>query len=98
VAASTRVFGLAGVCGVPGGAKVVSLNVTVTQPAAAGNLRLYPGDGAQPGTSSINFGPGQTRANNVVIPVSADGLARVAVRNDCPGTVHLILDVNGYFQ
>lgn len=97
-AASTRVFGLAGVCGVPGGAKAVSLNVTVTQPGGAGNVRLYPGDGALPGTSSLNFAPGQTRANNVVIPVSADGLARVAVRNDCPGTVHLILDVNGYFQ
>ncbi len=97
-AASTRAFGLAGVCGVPGGAKAVSLNVTVTQPGGAGNVRLYPGDGALPGTSSLNFAPGQTRANNVVIPVSADGLARVAVRNDCPGTVHLILDVNGYFQ
>jgi hypothetical protein len=85
-------------CGIPGTAKAVSLNVTVAGAAAMGNLVLYAGGAAQPLTSTINFGAGQTRANNAVLPVSSDGAATLAIRNNAAGAVHVLVDVNGFFQ
>ncbi|MFN2387200.1 MAG: hypothetical protein ABR576_13110 [Thermoanaerobaculia bacterium] len=95
---SARLFGMAGVCGVPASARSVSANVTVTGPAASGNLRFYPGDAGPPLASAINFRPGQTRANNAILRLSGDGAAAVFVANDAPATVHFILDVTGYFE
>jgi Subtilase family len=95
---SQRGFSLAGVCGVPTTAKAVSVNVTVTGPTAPGDLRLFPLGVALPIVSTINFAPGQTRANNAVLQVGVSPTGRVAVQNDASGTVDFILDVNGYFQ
>jgi hypothetical protein len=96
--ASARLFPVAGSCGVPPTARAVSANVTVTGPAAPGNLRIYAGDAPAPLASAINFRPGQTRANSAVIVLSADASRSVFVANDAPGPVHFILDVNGYFE
>lgn len=93
-----RAFVLAGACGIPPGASAVSANVTVTAPGAPGNLVIYRGDGVLPGTSTINFSPGQTRANNAVLQLALDGTGSVKVRNGSAGSVHLVVDVNGYFQ
>jgi hypothetical protein len=96
-AGEVRNFAIAGTCGVSAGALAVSVNVTVTQPAAAGNLRLFAADTLLPLISTINYRAGQTRANNAVAPLSAAGL--VAVRcTQATGGVHFILDVNGYFE
>lgn len=94
-----RVFTIAPGCGVPADARVVSANVTVTQGTAAGSLRLFPSDAATPVSTTISFGAGKTRANNAMLLLSAAGGAgRVTVRNDAAGTVHLVLDVSGYFR
>src|SRR6185369_9924854 len=93
---SQRAFTFAGACGVPADAKAVSLNVTVTQPLAPGDLRMFPADQTTPLASAINFGLGQTLANNIILAL--DGTGSVKVQNDAVGTVHLILDVNGYFK
>ncbi|HXK10479.1 MAG TPA: FG-GAP-like repeat-containing protein [Vicinamibacteria bacterium] len=94
-----RVLSLADLaCGIPVGAQAVSLNVTVTQPTAPGYVTLFPADVALPTVSTSNFAPGQTRANNAIVVASADGQVKIKVRNGSAGTVHLILDVNGYFQ
>lgn len=96
-ASSNRSFTAAGQCGVPVTAKAVSVNVTVTQATAAGDLRLYPGGTSAPFTSVINYGAGQTRANNAIAALGAAG--DLAVQSDqTSGTVHLIVDVTGYFQ
>jgi hypothetical protein len=76
----------------------LSVNVTVTGPAAAGFLVAYPGDVAVPVASTISFRAGQTRANNAMLGLSSDGTGRVGIFNDAPGPVHVIVDVNGYFQ
>jgi hypothetical protein len=96
--ASDRLFALAGSCGVPVDAKAVSLNLTVTDGTVGGDLRLYPGDQTLPLASAINYGAGQTRANNVVVGLGQDGLASLKVRCDSQGTVQFVLDVNGYFK
>jgi hypothetical protein len=85
-----------GGCGQPASATALSLNVTVTDPTAPGFLRLFsPLLASAPITSNINFGTGQTRANNAIVGVYYYGLM---VQNDSAGTVQVIVDVNGYFQ
>jgi IPT/TIG domain/Metallo-peptidase family M12 len=97
-ASARRDFTLANVCGIPPTAKALSVNLTVTGAAAPGFVALFPGNGLPPLTSNINFGAGQTRANNAVVLLATDGNGTLAVRNGAAGTVHFILDVNGYFQ
>jgi hypothetical protein len=98
VSGADRAFPMTGVCGVPATAKAVSLNVTVTQPGSAGDLRLYPAGMPLPNASVINFNAGQTRANNAVVMLN--GAGQLTVRDDqAPNArVHFIIDVNGYFQ
>jgi hypothetical protein len=98
VAAGTeRVFDLAGACGLPVTAKAVSLNVTVTQPTAAGSVQVYRAGLLQPLLSTLSYTAAQTRANNAVVSLSAAG--QVAVRcSQVTGSVHVIVDVNGYFE
>jgi hypothetical protein len=73
------------------------VNVTVTQGTAAGDLRLRPGGTPLPLVSSINYGVGQTRANNATVLLGPGGT--VTVRSaQAAGTVHFVLDVNGYYR
>ena len=94
----SRTFNFSGVCGIPPGAKSVSLNVTVVSPAAAGQLELFPGDAFSFGTNSLSFSMGVTRANNAVLGLAVDGSGSIGFRNASPGNLHVIADVNGYFQ
>jgi hypothetical protein len=93
---ATRTFTLTGSCQIPPTAKSISLNVTVTAPTAPGHLALFPAGTAVPSSSTINFRAGQTRANNALISVGPGGA--ISVFCGSSGSVHLILDVNGYFQ
>jgi hypothetical protein len=97
-AQSNRVFNLTGKCGLPSAAKAISVNLTAVGPAGAGFLSLYPGNGIASTTSSLNFSAGQTRGNNAVVLLATDGTGRLGVRNGSAGTVHFVLDINGYFQ
>jgi hypothetical protein len=95
---SLRDFVLRGKCNVPAGAKALSLNLTVVSPGGQGFVQFSPS--CQMGTSStINFGPAQTRANNAVLPLGdADGVLTAKAFVTGGGSVHLLIDVNGYFQ
>jgi uncharacterized repeat protein (TIGR01451 family) len=93
-AAEERLFLLAGQCGLPATAVAVALNVTVTVTGAAGHVTLWPDGASRPGTSTLNFSTGQTRANNAVVRLGpSGGLWALATA----GT-ELVIDVNGYFQ
>jgi ELWxxDGT repeat protein len=94
---ATRVVEVAGHCGVPVTGRQVSINVTVTGATMAGHLRVFDRRDPRPLASSINFSVGQTRANSAVIGM--DELGRLAIYSGQPsGMVHVIVDVNGYFQ
>lgn len=92
-----RLFTLRGHCGIPSTANAVSMNITVASPTGFGHLRLYPGDQSPPPTSAINFGVDQNRANNAIVPLSAEGVLGVLPLLGS-GQVHLVIDVNGYFD
>jgi hypothetical protein len=85
-----------GRCQIPLSAVALSLNVTVVAPAAAGHLRLFASGTPMPGTSTINYVAGQTRANNAVGALGTDGAFVVSVHQP-GGTTHLVVDVAGYF-
>jgi glucose/arabinose dehydrogenase len=97
VAGADRTFMIANRCEIPSTARAVSVNLTVTQPSALGHLVVFPAGGAPPSTSAINFRAGQTRANNAILTLGPSG--DIVVRNAIvSGSVHFILDVNGWFQ
>ena len=79
--------------GVPTGVSSVVFNVTVTGPTADGFVTVYPCGIPTPLASNLNFEPGQTVANAVVVKVGSDGT--VCLFNSKP--THLVVDVNGYF-
>jgi hypothetical protein len=90
-----------GKCGIPISAKVVSANVTVVGPSKLGFLSVYPdSNSGTPQTSTINFSAGQERANNLVSGLAAGGQGTLVVLPEMssPGTVDVVLDINGYFQ
>ena len=96
-ALSPRTFVADGLCGVPAGAKAVSVNVTVTLGTADGGVELYRTGIVSPQLSIVLYRVGQTRANNGLVSLGA-GDDFVAETSQSTGTVHVIVDVNGYFQ
>ena len=101
---STRAFPVQGLCSVPVGAKAVSVNVTAVAPSGAGYLTLFPPGITQPVVSSLNFNVGEAAIGNGALVPLADqstnplDLSIFARVNATPGTVHMVLDVTGYFQ
>ena len=89
------VVDVTGSSGVPSaGVTAVVMNVTVTEPTAAGYLTVHPGDGAVPLASNLNFSAGQTVANLVTVQVPDDGLVSFF---NAVGTTHVIADVVGWY-
>ncbi|MFC1442705.1 PKD domain-containing protein [Streptacidiphilus sp. N1-10] len=85
-----------GAHGVPAtGVTAVVLNLTATAPTAAGYTTAHPGGTATPTASDLNYTRGQTVANQVTVPVAADGT--IALTASPGAAVHLIADLQGYY-
>jgi len=97
---TVRSFPIAGNCGVPADAMAVAINVTVTEPTAAGDLGLAPTSTVSPVMTTINFKAGQTRANNSVMGLNGTtpGWISVQVHLPASATTQFIIDVTGYFK
>ncbi|HMF08803.1 MAG TPA: tail fiber domain-containing protein [Thermoanaerobaculia bacterium] len=89
-----RVFPLVGQCGIPAAAEAVSLNITVTDGAGPGFVRVYPAGGTPPRVSTLNFVAGQTVANAAIVPLGSGG--SIGVQAGVSG-VDVVIDANGYF-
>jgi hypothetical protein len=76
---------------VPSTACSVVANVTITGPSAPGFATVYD-CGTRPGTSSLNYGPGITRPNEVIAQLSPDGDLCVFTLSD----THVIVDIVGH--
>jgi len=96
-ATQTRSFAISGTCGIPASAVAVSANLTVIS-SAGGFVSLFPGNALPLGTSNLNFGASQTRANNTVLMLATDGTGTVGVLNSSSTATQFVIDVNGYFQ
>jgi hypothetical protein len=95
-ALASRVFPVAGNCGIPGTAQAVSANMAVTNTSALGFISVWADGAPQPSplVASMNFSAGQTIANAVIAPLGATGGLNVYARVG----LDLIIDVNGYFD
>jgi hypothetical protein len=85
--------------GVHGSALALSGNLTVTQQSRGGYSTLTPTPVVAPSTSTINFPVKDNRANGVVSAVDpATGKFSLVYRASSGATIHMILDVTGYFH
>jgi subtilisin family serine protease len=81
--------------GMPAGATAVVLNVTATNPTAAGFATVWPSGLARPNpASNLNFVPGQTTPNLVIAPIGANG--KVSLYNSA-GSTDFIADLVGWY-
>jgi hypothetical protein len=89
----TTTLDIRGRGGLPkGGVSAVVLNLTSTAATSAGFVTAW-AEGGRPNASNLNVDRGATRANQVIVPVSAEGT--IHLYNDAP--MHLIVDVAGYY-
>ena len=79
--------------GVPTTANAVLVNLTITEPRAAGYATAWP-TGTWPGTSSINFAPGQNIAATTVVGCGTD--ATIQIQSNT--VTDFLIDVIGYYQ
>jgi hypothetical protein len=93
-----RSFPISGACGVPADAKAVAANVTVVSPAQAGHVGVYPGNSFALGTWVVSFSAGRTLGSLAVVTLATNGAGTVLVHNQSSGTVHVAIDVTGYFR
>ena len=96
-AGTARLVSVAGRCGIPPGAREAAVNVTITGASAPGHLTLTSPESISPRTSTINYRPGETRANNAIVALESGGELRVFCAQPS-GSVQMILDVSGYFR
>jgi len=85
---------IAGTPGVPStGVAAVVLNVTVTRTVVApSSLTVYPTGTGRPLTSNLNFVPGQTLANGVIVKLGTGGYVDFY---DAAGHTDIVADVSG---
>jgi outer membrane protein assembly factor BamB len=79
---------------VPVGAGAAAVNVTATDGSEGTYLVAGASDAPVLGTSTLNVGPAEVRANLAVTGLGPDGGMGITNRN---GTVEVVLDLEGYF-
>jgi hypothetical protein len=98
----TYEVGAAGFCGIAATATSISVNVTDVNATHGGFMTFWPAQGANPGTSTIDFTAGRVLANNAIFSL-APGIfgspgAIWLTFTAGTGTADLLIDINGYFQ
>ena len=73
----------------------VVLNVTVTDASQPSYLTVWPSNVGQPGTSDVNFVPGESQPNFVVVGLSPTG--QVSFYNQL-GNADIVVDVEGWYS
>jgi Tol biopolymer transport system component len=94
---AARVVKATGLCGVPAGAKRVTIKLTVFQGTGKGNVRLYPGDLSAPSSGILRFSRGQTAAatfDSAVAPGAGTLTLLPFVAGN--GTAGASVEVDGY--
>lgn len=90
-----QVTGEQGNCDVPAGATAVSINVTAVGATQLTDLRIWPANASNPGTSFMNpSSTSGTVVNKVDVGLSPGGAVTLF---NAAGSVHVIGDVLGYY-
>jgi len=94
---SPATFQVSGRGGVPAGASAVTGNLTVTGSSAGWAVFLGPDPTPSPGSSTINFGAGDTVANGLTVALGSGGTLSATYMSSAGSTTDLVFDVTGYF-
>lgn len=87
---------IANVDSIPSGVTAVAVHVTETNATGGGFIAAEPDGAGVPTTSSLNYAPGQTISNTLIVPVAKDG--KIELYNGATGgSVDLIADISGFF-
>ncbi len=86
----------AGSCGIPSTAKALAVNVTAIGLAGQGGVALDRSGSAPPGTNTVSVSAGQIRAGSAMVRLG-DG-SFVAVASPETVSLHLVVDVSGYYE
>ena len=78
----------------PAGTTTVAINVAVTEPQGHGYLTIYPCGTDRPLASNLNFAPGQTISNEVMVEPGAGG--EVCIYSSA--TAHVVVDLNATYH
>lgn len=78
---------------VPAGATSAALTITVVDGSGAGFATVWPSGSAAPESSTLNYSPGEARANGAIVRL---GNGAVDITTSSPA--HVIVDVNGVFK
>jgi hypothetical protein len=91
---------VAGACGIPAAARAVAVNVTAVGSTGNGYVDAYPGYLESTGTSTVSFKAGTARASSAILPLALNGTGTLSLNPSVAGggSVHLILDVSGWFE
>lgn len=84
---------VAGVGPVPAGVTSAALTITVVDGSGSGYTTVWPAGSARPDSSTLNYAPGEARANGVIVR-----LANGAVDIYTSSAAQVIVDVNGVFR
>ena len=82
----------------PDAVLAVLANVTVDRAPSAGYLNSYPAGVGDPGSSNLNFRPGQPVANVVLLRPGASGQTTFKLVGGGAGSARLIVDVFGWIS
>ncbi|GAA3437354.1 S53 family peptidase [Kutzneria kofuensis] len=88
-----NVNGAAGNNGPLGTAGALALNVTATNPTASSFITVYGSSMQRPSSSNLNFTPGLTIPNSVVVPTNGGAINLYNFQ----GSVDVVVDLFGYF-
>jgi hypothetical protein len=96
-AGTQRDFQVRGNCGIPLSAKAVAINLTITGATQPSFVAIWPSGIPYPNVSTINFDPSNWALANGAIVGLSQNTNDLSVGN-ASGSVHVIIDVTGYFQ
>jgi hypothetical protein len=96
-AKATRPLNTAGHQGAPLAASAVTGNFTVVSPTKPGFISILKA-GTDALTSTLNFPVGDIRANGITVPLNGAGDMLLLYASGGGGTVHMVLDITGYFR
>lgn len=90
-------------CGIPSTAKAVSVNLTVVGPSNYGHLTAFPYNTTVPIVSNLNYSAGEPAlGNGAIVPLTVDPSFQISFLPVLAGgtgnTLHLVVDITGYFQ
>ena len=95
---SARLLPVAGECGVPAGAVAITGELKTLAASRRGRVTLYPAGAPRPELATLDFWRRGVGVVPVLVSLGEGGALTVDTTVLGGGTVHLILDVTGYFD